>query len=148
MKLAGIAISTVVAAVFVVQPAGIRAAHVARGSAASVHCPAALSPGPNAPEGALAAVRREIPSRYPGSVHRDYRITLLISLAGNDYLTLSKDNRVLRQIAVSQCGKRTADRSWLVFLVFPHAAPSESMYSGQLYVARTASGWGVWFQFH
>lgn len=124
--------------------AGIAAAR----TAGSVQCPAALPPGSNAASGVLAAVLHEIPNRYPGRIHRGYRIDLLISLAGKNYLLLNKETRVLWQIAVSQCGKTVANRSWLVLLTFPRAFPSESMGSGQLYVARTASGWHVWFQFH
>ncbi len=51
-------------------------------------------------------------------------------------------------IAVQQCGKRTANRSFLVELFFPQFLPSASLSQGQIFVAKTKDGWTVWYRYH
>lgn len=51
-------------------------------------------------------------------------------------------------IAVQQCGKRTASKSFLVELFFPQFLPSASLSQGQIFVAKTKGGWTVWYRYH
>src|SRR5947209_10951921 len=70
--------------------------------ARTITCPLALAPTAGAPEGVLAAVRTAVPKRYPHRILKNYQVVLLMSLAGKNYLTLDKSDRLLRQIAVAQ----------------------------------------------
>lgn len=110
-----------------------------------VRCPHALAPGNDVAQGVLTAAETAIPRLYPGKSHVSYHISLLNSLARGSY---AFGNDVYRQIAIHQCGQTDADRSWIVFVEFPKLSFSESMYGGQLYLARTAAGWRVYFRFH
>ena len=108
----------------------------------NVRCPAALSPGPSAPETVLSAARGGVQALVPRIGRESYRITFLLSLQGGADAVLSSS--VWRRIAASHCGKLVADRSWAVGVVFVRPAQTANMSGGTLYLARTAAGWATW----
>ncbi len=109
----------------------------------SIKCPHALRLTRDAPERVLAVVRAEVPRLYGKKLSRGYLIRMM-----GETLLLTGQMRVYHGIARSQCGAQVANRSWIVFLTFPAARPSASMSAGQLYAARTAKGWVIWFRYH
>lgn len=137
-----VSILMLVVAVGATCPAGVRAAS-ARLGPATLHCPHALPLTRDAPERVLAVVRAEVPRLYGKRLSRGY----LIREMGEAQL-LTGQARVYDEIGKSQCGATVASRSWIVFLAFPAALPSASMSAGQLYVARTARSWVIWFRYH
>ncbi|HZU13890.1 MAG TPA: hypothetical protein VFB58_13695 [Chloroflexota bacterium] len=113
-----------------------------------ITCPTSLPFGSTAPESVLKVVRQDVKRVYTPSERQGYEISLLVSLRPGSYQTLGSSGRLLRQIAIHQCGVTVANRSWLVLMEFPRLAPSNDMYGAQWFVARTPSGWQVWFRFH
>lgn len=107
-------------------------------------CPQALEPGPRAPEGVLAAVRRDVPGTYRGAEYRGYRVTGLAPLARGAFRPRGVD--VYAGIAAQRCGRRVAERSWVVFLTFPRIR-SASLSQGVAYFARTPRGWRLWYRY-
>jgi hypothetical protein len=117
---------------------------LAPGGGASATCPRALEPGPRAPEGVLAAVRQGVPGIYRGPEYRGYLVTGLAPLAPRAFRPAGVD--VYAGIAARRCGRRVADRSWVVFLTFPRA-PGASISQGIVFTARTATGWRLWYRY-
>ena len=114
------------------------------GAVASAHCPRALSPTRLAPQGVVAAVRRDVPKAYRGAQYRSYEVTTFAALERGLFAPAGVS--VYRGIAVAQCGADVADRSWVVFLFFPRA-PGASLSQGVAFFARTAAGWTLWYRY-
>ena len=104
-----------------------------------------LPPGPQARASAEAAARRELASVYgnpsaPTTLHTTgYRVTRV-------YAAEAKTG--LGAIPSSLCGPLVGTRTWIVELDFLHERPSASMSQGQVFVARFADGWHVWYRYH
>jgi hypothetical protein len=91
----------------------------------------------------LTVVQSAVPHLYSWKAFHRYAIRQL-----EEARLLVGSQHVFYLIAVSECGKQVAQRSWFVALRFPDAVPQKSEGSGQLYVTRTPSGWRVWFVYH
>ncbi|HEX2086321.1 MAG TPA: hypothetical protein VHF89_11610 [Solirubrobacteraceae bacterium] len=68
----------------------------------------------------------------------------MTSLAGDVFVPGLKRRRYLN-IAARACGRRVARRSWVAVLDFPR---SQSASAGLVvaYLARTAAGWELWYE--
>ena len=111
-------------------------------------CPKALTPGPLAAEGVLAAVRRHVPEVYRGNEYGTYRVTSLFSLAKRAFVP--GQVAVYRGVAARAggCGTTVARRSWAVLLEFPELAKvGTSLSQGVIFVAKTPRGWQVWYRY-
>lgn len=113
---------------------------------ADSRCPSARAPGRAGPEHALRAVRRHIRAGKSGIKDaRDYRIVDLLSLS-RQYEGVSAAERTrYRKLAIKACNAKAADASFVVFVHFQRAAFADLAPAAQ-YVARTDSGWRVWYR--
>jgi hypothetical protein len=60
----------------------------------------------------------------------------------------NSDERDYYEMAKNFCGKKVADRSWLVRLHFPRVKAASAS-QGQIFLAKKKnSGWFVWFKYH
>ncbi|WP_181742073.1 hypothetical protein [Thermoactinomyces mirandus] len=99
-------------------------------------------PGKNAENEIQAALPELIREAYGEDPrYKEWEVKRIISLKDPKSSPYSN-------IAIHQCGKRTANRSFLVELFFPQFLPSASLSQGQIFVAKTKDGWTVWFRYH
>lgn len=109
-------------------------------------CPRALSPSLRAPEKVVRAARRYAERNFTERGQRRYEITTVVTLERRSFTPGGVE--VYRRIAARRCGSRVADRSSLVLVRFPDLeAVGESVSQAVLYLARTGSGWEVWWRF-
>lgn len=107
-------------------------------------CPDALPGGARAPEGALAALRREIPARFKTLDPSSYHVDVVASLAQDVHVPGYDRSRALRAARRSGCTAATVRRSWIGVLRFPRARAA-SLALVVAYVARTPAGWDLWY---
>ncbi|MGA8941247.1 MAG: hypothetical protein WB502_00780 [Thermoactinomyces sp.] len=101
-----------------------------------------ISPGKNAEKEIRAALPELIRKAYGEDPrYKEWEVKRIISLKDPKSTPYSG-------IAVQQCGKRVANKSYLVELFFPQFLPSASLSQGQIFVAKTKDGWTVWYRYH
>ncbi len=150
-----LAAATVTVGLLVAAPTSRAApfAHHSRQSA-SIQCPAALPPDAGAAQEVASAVQAELLSGYPPTANaqelQGFRIVAAGSLAAGIQPAGVQTffDTPYRGIAAHACGNTVADRSWVVFVFFPKLGWSADMSQGVDYVARTATGWHVWWRYH
>lgn len=120
----------------------------------SVQCPAALPPDASAAEEVATAVQTELLSGYPPTANvselKGFRVVAIGRLAPDaqppDVQTFF--DTPYHGVAAHACGTTVADRSWVVFVFFPKLSWSADMSQGIDYVARTDTGWHIWWRYH
>ena len=117
----------------------------ALGSTPPGPCPAQtpLDPGPDPPAAASAAASAAVSRLYPSPAYdtSGFRITAVYpaSVTGTGYAP----------IPFGLCGPAIGAATWVVELSFPRmVAKGIDLSRGQLFLARFAGGWAVWFQYH
>lgn len=122
--------------------------------ARSVQCPVALPPDASAAREVATAVQAELLGGYPPTTNvsefQGFRVVAIGSLAQDaqpaDIQTFF--GTPYHGIAAHACGATVADRSWVVFVYFPKLSWSADMSQGIDYVARTDTGWHIWWRYH
>lgn len=122
--------------------------------ASSVQCPIALPPDASAAQEVGVAVQAELLGGYPPTANvsefQGFRVVAIGSLAQDTQPAGVQTffDTPYHGIAAHACGTTVADRSWVVFVYFPKLSWSADMSQGIDYLARTDTGWHIWWRYH
>jgi hypothetical protein len=107
------------------------------------NCPTARPehPGPDAAALARRAAVAAIPTLYTAKERANYKIIKVTPAK-------AKPADQVEAIPFGLCGELVGSRTFVVIIRFPAGAPSNSLSSGQLFLAPFAGGWKVWLRYH
>ena len=110
---------------------------------ALINCPSVTPelPGRDAAMMARRAAVAAIPNLYSAKARANYKIIKVTRAKANP------SDRV-EAIPYGMCGELVGSRTWFVISRLPAGAPSNSLSSSQLFLARFRGGWRVWFRYH
>jgi hypothetical protein len=114
---------------------------IAQASTVSNACPTAtlLDPGPDAASAVRVTVATNLPSVYSNINTAAYQITRVYE---------ASPGPGFGGLPFGMCGQAVGSRTWIAELYFPAELPSADLSHGQLFLARFAPGWEIWFRYH
>ena len=113
-------------------------------------CVAALvAPSPSSAAGrcpgALPVTARDLPA-VVAFARRSQPNAELVGVLSLQVDSIGTDDRWVR-VAIARCGARVASRSWVVFYLRPRYKGNTAFADGVSYIARTRTGFRVWYRY-